>query len=349
VLKTAAARSVTDVEEVGGKAVETILRHCQMQAQLIDDLLDVSRISSGRFALDSKPVDFAAVVRTVVEGQRPISASKGISLATSGLYAKVIVSGDAHRLQQVVSNLIGNAIKFTPQAGRVEVTLTQIGPLIELSVADNGIGVKPDLLPRLFDRFTQADISRTREYGGLGLGLSIVKHLVTAHGGTVVAHSEGEGRGTRLVVRLPVIQVSEAEDPQVLRPHTASELTGLSMLLVDDDTQAQEALAQLLRSSGAQVQTAASANEALERLAAGSFDVIVSDLAMPGTDGFELLRSVRELERRAGRRRVYALALTGLASLQDRDAAIAAGFDDHLPKPVNADAFLEKLALGRGR
>lgn len=349
VLKTAAARSVADVEEVGGKAVETILRHCQMQAQLIDDLLDVSRISSGRFALDSKPVDFAAVVRSVVEGQRPISASKGISLATSGLYTKVVVSGDAHRLQQVVSNLIGNSIKFTPQAGRIEVTLTRIGPLVELSVADNGIGVKAELLPQLFDRFTQADISRTREYGGLGLGLSIVKHLVTAHGGTVVAHSEGEGHGTRLVVRLPVIQSADSDDAGAADERVPSDIEGLSLLLVDDDPHAQEALTELLRGCGAQVQMAASAQEALQRLDAGSFDVIVSDLAMPGTDGFDLMRSVRRLERQGGRRRVFALALTGLASLQDRDAAIAAGFDDHLPKPVNAQALLEKLALGRGR
>jgi two-component system CheB/CheR fusion protein len=349
VLKTAAARSVADVEEIGGKAVETILRHCQMQAQLIDDLLDVSRISSGRFALDSKPVDFAAAVRTVVEGQRPIAASKGISMATSGLYAKVIVSGDAHRLQQVVSNLIGNAIKFTLQAGRVEIALTPIGPLVELSVADNGIGVESDLLPRLFDRFTQADIGRTREYGGLGLGLSIVKHLVTAHGGTVIAHSEGKGRGTRLVVRLPVIQAAPTEDDTAPRRPGASDLDGLSLLLVDDDISAQEALAQLLRGCGAQVQLAATADEALARLSAGSFDIIVSDLAMPGTDGFELMRNLRELERGSGRRRIFALALTGLASLQDRDAAVAAGFDDHLPKPVNADALFEKLALGRGR
>src|SRR5262249_36639537 len=153
--------------------------------------------------------------------------------------------GDAHRLQQVVSNLIGNAIKFTPQAGRIEVTLTRIGPLIELSVADNGIGVKAELLPQLFDRFTQADISRTREYGGLGLGLSIVKHLVTAHGGTVVAHSEGEGQGTRLVVRLPVIHGGDTDEGGAAQSRAASDVDGLSLLLVDDDPHAQEALAQL--------------------------------------------------------------------------------------------------------
>jgi two-component system CheB/CheR fusion protein len=331
--------------------VETILRQCQAQAELIDDLLDVSRITSGRFSLDSQPVDFAATVRAVVEGHRPAAETKGITLATSGLHDEVVVSGDARRLQQVVSNLLGNAIKFTPDGGRVEVALTRLGAVIELSVADTGIGVSPDLLAHLFDRFMQSDMSRTREYGGLGLGLSIVKHLVTAHGGTVTASSDGEGYGTRLTVRLPLVQraAGTGADSIVASVGTAATLDGLSLLLVDDDELALEALGQLLLSLGAQVQTASSADRALACLAVGSFDILVSDLAMPDVDGYELMRTVRERERGGGRRRVYALALSGLASLQDRDAAIAAGFDDHLPKPVNAEILLEKLLLGRGR
>jgi two-component system CheB/CheR fusion protein len=206
VLKTASERGLNTDEKTGLRAVETILRQCQSQAELIDNLLDVSRITSGSFALDSQPVDFAAAVRTVVEGHRPVAATKDMTLATSGLHDQAVVSGDARRLQQVVSNLIGNALKFSPQGGRVEVALTRLGTLIELSVADNGIGVNPDLLPHLFDRFMQSDMSRTRKYGGLGLGLSIVKHLVAAHGGTVAASSEGEGRGSRLTVRLPLVQ-----------------------------------------------------------------------------------------------------------------------------------------------
>ncbi|OCS47453.1 CheR family methyltransferase [Ralstonia pickettii] len=348
VLMAASEKSQASGDNVNQHAVKTILRHCQLQAELIDDLLDVSRISSGRFSLDVKPLDFAATVRTVVEGHRPAAAKKEISLVTSGVQSQAIVSGDARRLQQVVSNLIGNALKFTPQGGRVEVALTRIGTLVELSVTDNGIGVKPELLPHLFDRFMQSDTSRTREYGGLGLGLSIVKHLVAAHGGTVTASSEGEGRGTRLTVRLPLVQ-AHVDEKELAGPASihSRRLDGLSVLLVDDDPGSLEALTYLLRSLGAQVQTASAAKEALACLGAGSFDILVSDLAMPGTDGNTFLRSVREQE--GGRRRVYALALTGLASLQDRDAAIAAGFDDHLPKPANIELLLEKLSLGRGR
>ncbi|KJJ99795.1 histidine kinase [Burkholderiaceae bacterium 26] len=348
VLMAASERNPAASEDKDQHAIKTILRHCQLQAELIDDLLDVSRISSGRFSLDVKPIDFAAAVRTVVEGHRPAAAKKEITLITSGLQTKAVVSGDARRLQQVASNLIGNALKFTPEGGRVEVALTRLGTLVELSVTDNGIGVKPELLPQLFDRFMQSDTSRTREYGGLGLGLSIVKHLVAAHGGTVTASSEGEGRGTRLTVRLPLIQAQVDEHAFTERAaNGAQRLDGLSVLLVDDDTQSQEALTYLLRSLGAQVQTASGAKEALTCIGAGSFDILVSDLAMPGTDGHALLRSIRQQE--GGRRRIYALALTGLASLQDRDAAIAAGFDDHLPKPVNVELLLEKLSLGRGR
>lgn len=348
VLMTASERGLHTDEKTGQHAVKTILRHCQLQAELIDDLLDVSRISSGRFSLDAKPLDFAAAVRTVVESNRPVAARKDITLATSGLQGQAVVSGDVRRLQQVASNLIGNALKFTPQGGRVEVALTRLGTLIELSVTDNGIGVQPELLPHLFDRFMQADTGRTREYGGLGLGLSIVKHLVVAHGGTAVASSEGEGRGTRLTVRLPLVQAAVAEQEPVAHASSGSvHLDGLSVLLVDDDAQAQEALAYLLRSLGAQVQTASGTREALACLTAGSFDILVSDLAMPGADGHALLRGIRDRE--GARRRIYALALTGLASLQDRDAAIAAGFDDHLPKPVNAEVLLEKLSLARGR
>jgi two-component system CheB/CheR fusion protein len=194
----------------------------------------------------------------------------------------------------------------------------------------------------------QSDITRTRNYGGLGLGLSIVKHLVSAHGGTVTASSEGEGRGTRLTVRLPLMLETVVErDIVVPASGGSARMDGLSVLLVDDDVPAQEALAQLLRGLGAQVQTANGAQEALACLAGGSFDILISDLAMPGADGHALLRGVRACE--GDRRRIYALALTGLASIHDRDAAIEAGFDDHLPKPVNLQLLIEKLSLGRGR
>ncbi|HHT8994862.1 TPA: CheR family methyltransferase [Burkholderia cenocepacia] len=348
VLMTARERGMSTDEEMSERAVTTILRHCQLQAELIDDLLDVSRISSGRFSLDTKPLDFAAAVRAVVESNRPAAEKKQITLVSAGLQARAIVSGDARRLQQVASNLIANALKFTPDGGRVEVALTQLGTLVELSVTDNGIGVSAELLPRIFDRFMQSNTTRTRNYGGLGLGLSIVKHLVTAHGGTVSASSEGEGRGTRLTVRLPLMhETTVGQEIVVPAPSPSARMDGLSVLLADDDVPAKEALAHLLRGLGAHVQTANSADEALACLAAGSFDILISDLAMPGADGYALLRSVRARE--GDRRRIYALALTGLASINDRDAAIEAGFDDHLPKPVNLQLLLEKLSLGRGR
>ncbi|MDH0864097.1 ATP-binding protein, partial [Mitsuaria sp. GD03876] len=197
VLKQAQERGAL-ADATATRAIGTILKHCQAQAQLIDDLLDVSRIASGHLTLETRPIDLASCVRTVVEGLQPTAEGKGLTLSGTGLQQPHRIQGDARRMQQIVANLVGNALKFTPRGGRITVSLSRIGPTVELAVVDTGIGVTVEMLPRLFDRFTQADISRTREYGGLGLGLSIVRHLVLAHGGTVTAHSDGEGRGTRL-------------------------------------------------------------------------------------------------------------------------------------------------------
>jgi two-component system, chemotaxis family, CheB/CheR fusion protein len=331
------------------KAVATILRQCRAQAQLIDDLLDISRISSGRFALETRAVELGACVGMVFEGLQPAAAVKGVALVGSGFQSGHVVNGDARRLRQIIANLIENAIKFTPAGGRIEVAVSRAGPFVELSVADNGIGVSTDLLPRLFEKFTQSDIGRTREYGGLGLGLSIVRHLVTAHGGSVSALSDGEGRGARFIVRLPSVEVAAREPlPLTVPPQVTPEL-GLSILLVDDDRDGREAMQELLSYTGAAVLAAASVDEALHHLEARRFDAIVSDIAMPGRDGYELMRITRERERRSGQPRVYAVALTGFASLHDRDAAIAAGFDDHVAKPVDADALTQKLAIALGR
>ncbi|MBB3195531.1 CheR family methyltransferase [Roseateles terrae] len=369
-----------------GRAVATILKHCQAQAQLIDDLLDVSRITSGHLALEMRPIDLAASARAVIEGLMPTAQAKQLTLVASGLQDTLRVQGDPRRVQQVVSNLLGNALKFTPAGGRITLSLNRVGTMIELAVADTGIGVSPDLLPHLFDRFTQSDISRTREYGGLGLGLSIVRHLVVAHGGTVAAHSDGTGRGTRLTVRFPAVELGQdltlaAPEP----PAGQSDLTGMQLLLVDDDSQGLEALEQVLRMAGATVMTAGSVAAARDLLAIHRFDALVSDVAMPGTDGYALIRELRNQEhqrRGAGAGaggsgtvaastasaaadrpaevgsalngadgsasiRMMAIALSGLATLQDRDAAIAAGFDDHLPKPVDIDRLMERLALVR--
>lgn len=341
-------------EATATRAIGTILKHCQVQAQLIDDLLDVSRISSGHLALELRQLDLAACVRGVVEELQPTAEAKGLTLGGSGLQQTHRIQGDARRVQQIVANLVGNALKFTPRGGRVSVSLSRIGPTVELAVVDNGIGVAIDLLPRLFERFTQADISRTREYGGLGLGLSIVRHLVLAHGGTVTAHSDGEGRGTRLTVRFPAADL--VSDPLEAAPRelTPTDLRGLRVLLVDDDPHALDALQHLLELAGAEVRAAGSAEEGWARATAqgdgASPQALVSDVAMPGADGYSLIRRLREHERAVREPEpLYAVALTGLATLQDRDAAIAAGFDDHLAKPVDMSLLIEKLNLARPR
>lgn len=332
------------------KAVETIARHCQLQAQLIDDLLDVTRISSGRLTLEMRPVDLCACVRSVVEGLQPLARAQSLTLVGTGLQGSAMVQGDLRRLQQIASNLIGNAIKFTPKGGRVEVIVSQVSGAVELAVGDDGIGIAPALLPQLFERFKQSNASRTRQYGGLGLGLSIVKHLVQAHGGSVAATSEGEGRGARFMVRLPLLPEPAREPlPLTMPAQVLAPLDGLAVLLVDDDAEAREALAAVIELAGAQVTTASGALQALELLRDGGFTALVSDIAMPGVDGYRLTRQFREHERSQSGLRLYAIALTGLASLEDRDAALQAGFDDHIAKPVVPALLLEKLALARGR
>ncbi len=359
-------------EATATRAIATILKHCQSQSQLIDDLLDVSRIASGHLALEMRPIDLSASLRAVTESQAPTADAKGLTLQAGGLQQPHRIQGDPRRVQQIIANLLGNAVKFTPNGGRVTATLSRVGPMVELAVVDNGIGIRADQLPRLFDRFTQADNSRTREYGGLGLGLSIVRHLVLAHGGTVTAYSDGEGRGTRLTVRFPAIDFSVAptDDTPPLRETASHDLSGLRLLVVDDDLHALEAVEHLLRTTGADVRTAGSVAAAREALDRGAIDALISDVAMPGADGYALIRDLRERERRgdfraaseaadgagpaAGDRgavapRVVAIALTGLATLQDRDEAIAAGFDDHIAKPVDVDLLIEKLVLALPR
>lgn len=347
VLRQAQERgSLTD--ETARRAITTILRHCQNQAQLIDDLLDVSRIASGHLALELRPIDLSASVRAVMDGLLPTAESKGLQLLHSGLQQPQRIQGDPRRVQQIVANLVGNALKFTPQGGRIMLTLARVGPMIELAVVDNGIGIHADLLPRLFERFTQSDISRTREFGGLGLGLSIVRHLVLAHGGTVSAHSDGEGRGTRLTVRFPAVDLgSDAPEAPHIERRASVNLDGLRLLLVDDDPQALEALEQVCGMTGAHVRVAGSVAEARAVLDGQVFDALVSDVAMPGEDGYALIRHLRHRERDQRSARVFAIALTGLATLKDRDAAIAAGFDDHMAKPFDIDRLIEHLAMAK--
>ena len=325
------------------KAFETIERNARAQAQLIDDLLDVSRIITGKLRIDVRPVDPNSFIEAAVEAVRPAAEAKGVRVQKVFDTGDGSVSGDPVRLQQVIWNLLANAIKFTPRGGRVQVRLERVNSHVEIAVSDTGSGIAADFLPHVFDRFRQGDGTTTRAQGGLGLGLSIVRHLVELHGGTVRAESEGEGRGSTFTVLLPVAPVypGEAEAPRI---HPAARetmpafecverLDGLRVLVVDDEPDTRDLLRAGLGQCGAEVTAVGSSAEALEAIAAGAPDLLISDIGMPGEDGYELIRRVRVLPRDAGGR-VPAIALTAYARVEDRMQALRAGYQMHVPKPV---------------
>lgn len=321
-------------------AVETIERNAMAQAKLIDDLLDMSRIMAGKVGLTLAPASPAEIVAAAADALRPVAEAKGVSLSIdAGAAANVSISCDAARLQQVVTNLLGNGIKFTPAGGRVEAQVAVREQEVRLVVRDTGQGIPEEFLPAVFERFRQADGSITRRHGGLGLGLSIAKQIVEMHGGSIVAHSEGRDRGATFTVTLPKAQEGSARDLAAGDERQAVPLTGLSVLVVDDEADARELLRRLLAERGCDVATACSAEEALPLLAAGPCDVLLTDIGMPGTDGYELLRRVR-----AANDAQKAIAVTAFARPEDRDRALAAGFDGHLAKPVNPVRLLQMLA-----
>ncbi|HEU4538809.1 MAG TPA: PAS domain-containing protein [Polyangiaceae bacterium] len=339
-----------------GRALETVERNARVQARLIDDLLDLSRIVQGKLVLSVGPIEMARVVEAALDAVRPAADAKGVRLQPV-LDSLATIVGDADRLQQVVWNLLANAIKFTPKGGRVQVLLRREGSHVEIVVADTGQGIAPDFLPHVFDRFRQADGSITRLSGGLGLGLAIVRSLVELHGGTVSVESDGPGTGATFVVRLPTAPLRAdlapppAPDPSV-RPATpfASHpgLKDVRVLVVDDEADTRGLIVDLLEQCGAAVRTAASAAEAFAVLRAGAFDVLVSDIGMPGEDGYALLRRVRALPAAEGGR-VPALALTAYARSEDRTAALRAGFQAHVAKPVEAGELVAAIAALVGR
>ncbi|HEX8286215.1 MAG TPA: PAS domain S-box protein [Pyrinomonadaceae bacterium] len=318
---------------------QTIERNARTQAQLVDDLLDVSRIITGKLRLDLSTVDPASFVDSAVESVRPAAEGKGVRLRSEVRAGAARVAGDPVRLQQVVWNLLSNAIKFTPQGGSVEVRLARAGGQVEISVSDTGDGIAPDFLPHVFDRFRQADGRITRQHGGLGLGLSIVRHLVELHGGTARAESEGEGRGATFTVMLPSASADaagseHASTPEPPPPDGCPErLDGLRVLIVDDEPDTLLMLKIGLSRCGAEVETAGAAAEALAALDAGRFDVIISDIGMPLEDGYDLIRKVRARPAEAGGR-TPAVALTAYARVEDRLQALRAGYQMHVPKPV---------------
>ena len=335
------------------KALETIERNARAQSQLIDDLLDVSRIVTGKLRLDVRVVDPNSFIEAAIEAVRPAAEAKAIRVQKIMDTGVVSVSGDPVRLQQVVWNLLSNAIKFTPKGGRVQIRLERVNSHIEIAVSDTGAGITPEFLPHVFDRFRQADGTTTRQQGGMGLGLAIVRHLVELHGGTVRAESPGEGQGSTFTVMLPVAPVYQRFDMEE-RVHPAARdtlpsyecpdrLDGLRVLVVDDEPDTLELLKAGLGQCGAEVVTARSAGEALEAMATTVPGVLISDIGMPGEDGYGLIRRVRALPVESGGR-VPAIALTAYARVEDRMQALKAGYQMHVPKPVELAELVAVVA-----
>ncbi len=343
------------LDEAGRKkAVHTIMRNADAQARLVEDVLDVSRIVSGKMRLSMAAVDLTAVVATAIEMVRPAALAKGIEITSSLSWHSTVV-GDADRLQQVAWNLLLNAVKFTPKHGRVAVRVETLNSQATLTVSDSGIGVRPDFLPHLFERFRQADASTTRQYGGLGLGLAIVRHMVELHGGTVRAESEGLDRGTTFSVSLPVRAVAPVDpapaqqsSPPTTRVFPA--LEGLRVLAVDDEPDARELVIAALTQFGADVRTADSAEEAVRALSAWRPHVLLADIGMPVEDGYSLIRRIRARPPDKGGL-TPAAALTAYAQPEDRARALAAGFQEHVAKPTTPGELARVVAtlarLGR--
>jgi signal transduction histidine kinase/ActR/RegA family two-component response regulator len=322
-------------------ALEKIERNAQVQTRLVEDLLEVSRITTGKLRLELRPVDLVAIANTAIDSINPAAETRGVSIQRRYAEPMLPTLGDPDRLQQVIWNLLSNAVKFTPSGGRVTMQLRRVGDMDEITVSDTGIGIDPSFLDNVFDTFRQADASSTRAHGGLGLGLSIVKRLVELHGGEVEARSEGKGQGATFRVSLPV-RVPAYHDGVAPVPLVAhGRLAGTSVLVVDDDRDTRELLESVLNTAGATVHTASSAQEGLASALELQPDVLLSDIAMPGQDGYHLLGQLdAALGRSIPRVRI---ALSAFASQADRERSIAAGFDDHLAKPFDPVALVELL------
>ena len=329
------------------RALETIERNATSQAQLIEDLLDVSRIISGKVRLDVATVDVAAVVENALDSVRPAASAKGVTLHQVVDPSAGPVLGDSERLQQIVWNLLANAVKFTPKNGAVRVAVNRREPFVDIVVADDGAGIESDFLPSVFDRFRQADATPAREHGGLGIGLAIVRHLVDLHGGTVRAESEGLGKGTTFTVSLPILSLRsrtlERTTPKPTTDPRPSELSGVQILVVDDEPDARELMSELLTSREAQVLTAGTVDEAIRLVKEHRPDIVISDIGMPGEDGYALVRKLRALPASDGGK-TPAVALTAYACSEDRTKALIAGFNMHVPKPVEPAELFAVLA-----
>lgn len=342
------------------RALETIERNAKSQAQLIEDILDVSRIITGKLRLHVRPVNLVTVIESAIESVRLAAEAKSIRLQSVLDSQAGPLLGDANRLQQVVWNLLSNALKFTPKDGRVEIRLQRVNSHAEITVSDTGPGISSEFLPFVFDRFRQHDSTTTRSYGGLGLGLAIVRQLVELHGGTVTVVSPGIGQGTTFTVTLPAMIIPQPpSDPEPLnsivetkgRVEASATLEGLQILVVDDEADALELLNAILENNGAEVIAVASVKQALtiiETATDRSPDVLVSDIGMPDEDGYSLIRKLRQLEAQRGGK-LPAIALTAYAGSDDRRQALLAGFQMHLTKPVDAAELVAVVASLTGR
>ncbi|MBD0346422.1 MAG: response regulator, partial [Coleofasciculus sp. Co-bin14] len=346
------------------RALETMERNTKALSQLIEDLLDVSRIITGKLRLTMRAVELVAVIDAAIEAVRSAAEAKEIQIKTVYEPSVSLVSGDSTRLQQIFWNLVSNAIKFTPKRGQIEVRLEREGSNAQITVSDNGQGIAADFLPHMFERFRQADGTITRSQGGLGIGLSIVRHLVELHGGSIRAESPGVGQGATFIVTLPLRAIREPDNtsdtllngnspgtPIANNNHVALEspslLNGLWILVVDDEADARDLLTTVLEVSGAQVTAVGSASAAIEIIAEGSLsrrpDILISDIGMPDGDGYSLIRQIRTLASAEGGQ-IPAIALTAYARAEDRARAIEAGFQIHVPKPVVPEELITVVA-----
>ena len=334
--------------------LEVIERNTRLQVRLVDDLLDMSRIVAGKVRLDVQRVNLAAIVEAAIETARPAAQARAIALRTI-LDPSIVVAGDPGRLQQVFWNLFSNAIKFTPKDGSVRVVMARVNSHIEVSVIDSGQGMGANLIGHVFERFRQSVSTATQQTGGLGLGLSIVKSIVEMHGGSVAAHSEGEGRGSQFIIRLPVV-IAHSDDETKIHPQAVFtternqleriDLRSVKVLLVEDDADARDVMVRVISGCAAEVTAVASASEALESIELLRPDVLISDIGLPGEDGYELIRKIRMLGEGGA---TPAIALTAFSRLEDRTQALLAGFQIHLTKPVDTRELLITIASLAGR
>ncbi|MBN3924506.1 ATP-binding protein [Nostoc sp. NMS4] len=337
-------------EATTSKALETIERNAKLQRKLIDDILDVSRIVQGLIRLNIRKVDLVPIIQAAIEVVYPTSEIKDIQVEFNLDSSVGQVMGDAERLQQVVWNLLSNAVKFTPNGGRVEVHLEQVNSNVQITVSDTGKGISADFLPYIFERFRQADSTTTRVDNGLGLGLAIVLHLVEMHSGTVSAFSEGEGRGAKFTVSLPLLEPQPEQfiKESKVKVDNLSILNGLQILVVDDNADTRELIAFILEQSGGQVRAVSSVGEALKALKQLKPDVLVSDIGMPDEDGYSLIRKVRAQEAEQGEK-ILAVALTAFARDEERRLALQAGFQVHVSKPIEPEKLVRVVAnLAKG-